>query len=50
MNTGKAEGLHIYLWENELTRDYNHINRSFSLKLDRPMIQVVDVDSFWGQW
>jgi predicted SprT family Zn-dependent metalloprotease len=50
MSTEQREGLHLYLWENELKKDYDHINWAYSLKLYRPMIQIVEVDSFWGQW
>jgi predicted SprT family Zn-dependent metalloprotease len=40
----------LELWESELRKGYDRINWEYKLKLYPPLIQIVDVSSFWGQW
>lgn len=38
------------IWRDQLQKEYDRINWLFKLKLTRPQIRIVDVQSFLGQW
>ncbi|MCK4838451.1 MAG: DUF2786 domain-containing protein, partial [Desulfobulbaceae bacterium] len=48
MDRNKAEFIHI--WVRQLLREHKLICRRYGLKLTRPVIEVVDVSSYWGKW
>lgn len=37
-------------WARQLLREHNLFCRRYSLKLPRPIIEIVDVQSYWGKW
>lgn len=37
-------------WVLQLNNDYDHINWEHRTKLSRPLIRIVDVQSYFGQW
>lgn len=43
---------HFYIraWEQQLHKEYDRINWAYKLKLQRPLIRIVDVNTYWGQW
>lgn len=38
------------IWRDQLQKEYDRINWLFKLRLTRPQIKIVDVQSFFGQW
>jgi hypothetical protein len=48
MNENKAEFIHI--WARQLLKEHELICRRYGLELARPVIEVVEVSSYWGKW
>lgn len=40
----------IRLWTERLYQDYDHILYAYNIRMGKPVIQVVDLDSIWGRW
>lgn len=40
----------IHIWVRQLSKEHEFICRRYGLKLARPVIEIVDVSSYWGKW
>lgn len=45
-----VDHLKISQWQKQLVTEYDHINWAHGLKLTRPVLAVLPVTSYWGQW
>lgn len=40
----------LHFWARQLLKEHDFICRSYRLKLSRPVIEIIDVSSYWGKW